>query len=99
MRRGRGAPALTIRWSGRIRVGTLAKAPRAGKSDTLSMFRRSCRSRKPIQARRAEIADFGLASSFDAEYISTPVDLLSFSHFVSIPPSGVSLMHFMEEIT
>ncbi len=39
--------------------------------------------------RCAEIADFGLASSVDAEYTSTPHGLFSFSHFVYNPPSGV----------
>ncbi len=37
----------------------------------------------------AEIADFGLASSVDAEYISTPFHLLSFKHFGYNPLSGV----------
>ncbi len=37
----------------------------------------------------AEIADIGLASSVDAEYISTLFGLLSFRHFGYNPPSGV----------
>jgi hypothetical protein len=65
----------------------------SGRVRSLAETSRTRRSRLP------RIADFGLASSADAEYISTSHDLLSFSHFVYKPLSGVKLLHFMEEIT
>ncbi len=48
-----------------------------------------CRKKGPGARRCVGIVDFGLASSDDGEYISTPHGFLSFGHFVSIPPSGV----------